>query len=82
MGLFSVVTLLAHEHLTATPPAVALHATAWYAKTTLTFSDALALVRSHLWTHVTCSTSPCTPGLIKVPAALVDQLTDLLCYAA
>ena len=82
LGLFSVVTLLAHAHLTATPPADALHTTAWYAKTTLTFSDALALVRRHLWTHSTFPTSPCTPGLIKVPAALFDQLTDLLCYAA
>jgi len=82
MGLFSVVTLLAHEHLTAAPPRDALHPTAWYAKTTLTFSDALALVRRQLWTHIAFPTSPSTPGLAKVPQALVDHLTDLLCYAA
>ena len=82
MGLFSVVPLLAHEHLAATPPADAVHQTAWYVKTTLTFSDALALVRRRLWTHSTFPTSPCPPGLIKVPAALFDQVTDLLCYAA
>jgi hypothetical protein len=82
MGLYSFVTLLAHEHLTATPPADAVHQTAWYVKTTLTFSDARALVRRHLWTHSTFPISPWTPGLIKVPAALFDQLTDLLCYAA
>lgn len=82
MGLFSVVTLLAHEHLTARPPTDALHTTAWYAKATLTFSDALALVRRHMWTHSTFPTSPETHGLIKAPAALFDQLTDLLCYAA
>ncbi len=82
MGLFSVVTLLAHEHLTAAPPGDALHPTAWYAKTTLTFSDALALVRRRLWTHSAFPTSPYTPGLVKVPQALLDHLTDLLCYAA
>lgn len=82
MGLFSVVTLLAHAHLTADPAARALHPTAWYAKTTPTFSDALALVRRQLWTHITFPTSPCAPDLVKVPQALVDHLTDLLCYAA
>ena len=82
MGLYSIVTLLAHEHLAATPPADALHQTAWYAKTTLTFSDALALVRRRLWTHIAFPTSLCTLGLAKVPQALIDHLTDLLCYAA
>ncbi len=82
MGLFSVVTLLAHEHLAATPLADALHQTAWYAKTTLTFSDALALVRRRLWTHLAFPTLPYAPGLAKVSQALLDHLTDLLCYAA
>jgi DDE superfamily endonuclease len=84
MGLFSIVTLLAHEPLSASPalaPSV-LYQTAWYTKTTPTFSDALALVRRRLWTRSAFPTSPCTSGLVKVPQALLDQLTDLLCYAA
>ena len=60
MGLCSVVTLLAHTHLTADPAACALHPTAWDAKTTPTFSDALALVRRQVWTHSPFPTSPCT----------------------
>jgi len=35
-----------------------------------------------LWTHSAFPTSPYTPGLVKVPQALLDHLTDLLCYAA
>jgi hypothetical protein len=82
LGLFSVVTLLAHEHLTAASPAGAPHPAAWYAKTTPTFSDALALVRRRCWTSSIFLTSPCAQDLVKVPRALVDHLTTLLCYAA
>jgi hypothetical protein len=82
LGLFSVVTLLAHQHLASTPPAGVPHQAAWYAKTTPTFSDALALVRRRLWTSTIFPTSPCAHDLVKVPRALVDHLTGLLCYAA
>jgi hypothetical protein len=82
LGLFSVVTLLAHEHLAATPPAGILHQAAWYAKTTPTFSDALALVRRRLWTATSFPPSPCAHDLVNVPRALLDHLTNLLCYAA
>jgi hypothetical protein len=82
LGLFSVVTLLAHEHLAAASPAGAPHPAAWYAKTTPTFSDALAVVRRRWWTSSIFLTSPCAQDLVKVPRALVDHLTALLCYAA
>jgi len=84
MGLFSIVTLLAQRPLSAavSPASAVLYQSAWYAKLTPTFSDALALVRRRLWTRITFPTSPCTQGLVKVPQALIDQLTDLLCYAA
>lgn len=80
LGLFSLVTLLAH-HLMAsqTPP---VRRTAWYAKTTPTFLDAVALVRRHLWTHLTFHTSHLGDDTVKVPRALVDHWSDLLCYAA
>jgi hypothetical protein len=80
LGLFSLVTLLAHEPMTSnTAP---LQQTAWYTKTTPTFSDALALVRRRLWTQVTFPTSPCDADGEKVPRALLDHLAELLCYAA
>jgi DDE superfamily endonuclease len=82
IGLYSVVTLLAHEPMMSASPPPALCHTAWYAKTTPPFSDAVALVRRRFWTHLPFPTSPYTSDLIKVPRVLLEHLTDLLCYAA
>jgi hypothetical protein len=82
LGLFSVVTLLAHAHRAAASPAGAPHPAAWDAKTTPTVSDALALVRRRWWTSGMFLTSPYAQDRVKVPRALVDHLTALLCYAA
>jgi len=35
-----------------------------------------------LWTQMIFPTSRGAPDLVKVPRAVVDHLTDLLCYAA
>jgi len=80
LGLFSLVTLLAHD-LAATGP-FPLQQAAWYPKALPTFSDALALVRRHLWAHTCFCMSPQDPDVQKVPRVLVDRLADLLCYAA
>jgi hypothetical protein len=80
LGLFSLVTLLAHEPFSHTT--VPLQQSAWYRKTTPTFSDALALLRHRLWTQTTFPTSPFLPEVGKVPRALLDHLSRLLCYAA
>jgi len=58
LGLFSFVTLLAHQHMTG--GTVPVQQTAWYIKQTPTFSDALALVRRRLWTGMTFPPSPST----------------------
>jgi hypothetical protein len=79
-GLFSLVTLPAHEPLSR--GAGLLQQTAWYRKTTPTFSDAFALVRRQLWTQTTFPTSPCLPDAEKALRALLDHLRNLLCYAA
>jgi len=55
MGLFSFVTVLAHDLFTRF--GIPVHSTRWYSKTLPTFSDALALVRTHLWTYLTFHTS-------------------------
>jgi hypothetical protein len=47
LGLFSVVTLLAHK-LDA-EAGLPVRQASWYRKTQHTFADALALVRQHLW---------------------------------
>ena len=80
LGLFSVVTLLAHS-LSAHQKVVPRQA-AWYSKTTPTFADALALVRWHLWRHPHFSLSHKDSDLIQIPRPLFECLTDTLCYAA
>jgi hypothetical protein len=82
LGLFSLVTLLAHDHLQDAPQALATRQAAWYHKRRPTFSDTLALVRRHLWTQVAFSTSPSATEIAKVPQTFADHLCDLLCYAA
>jgi hypothetical protein len=47
MGLFSVITLFAHRHMTRASGAI--RRTAWYHKRVPTFADALAVVRKELW---------------------------------
>jgi hypothetical protein len=79
-GLFSLVTLVAHQLMPSAASPV--RRAAWYAKTTPTFLDAIALVRRHLWTHLTFHTSPFSGDTVQVPRALVDHWSELLCYAA
>jgi hypothetical protein len=80
MGLFSLVTLLAHPSMKQTSSLV--RSAAWYTKPTPTFIDALAAVRRSLWTQTTFQTSPADPDLIKMPRPLAERLTELLSYAA
>ncbi len=80
LGLFSRVTLLAHDQITA--GACPVRQAAWYPKPRPTFADALALVRRSLWAETTFCTSPPQDDRVKVPRALVDHLSDMLCYAA
>jgi hypothetical protein len=79
-GLFTVVTLLAH-HLSAHHPVSPRQAT-WYTKAIPTFADALALVRSQLWSHAHFSLSHKDYELIQIPRPLFECLTETLCYAA
>ncbi len=81
LGLFSVVTLLAHRHMT--PAADVFRQAAWYHKRHPTFADALALVRKELWAQEeTFCGSPADTETVKVPKAFMERLTDELCYAA
>ncbi len=80
LGLFSLVTLLAHPHLTASP--CQIRQAAWYRKRAPTFADALALVRQEIWAHETFRISSDDAEMVKVPRALVERLTETLCYVA
>src|SRR4051794_20379832 len=80
LALFSLVALWAAEPLahTTRPPRRA----SWYAKPELTFSDALAAVRQCLWWPEGLATSRPGNDVVKVSRALLERLTDTLCYAA
>ena len=80
LGLFSLVTLFAHQRMMQSMGAV--RRAAWYLKTYPTFSDALALVRKELWAHATFRGSPADTDTVKVPRGFVAHLTETLCYAA
>jgi DDE superfamily endonuclease len=80
LGLFSLVTLLAHGQRSR--PTSLPRQTAWYSKTTPTFVDALALVRRRLWAQIIFQTALPGTDLVKLPRTLVERFSDLLCYAA
>jgi hypothetical protein len=83
LGLFSLVTLLAHRHM-AKKGAEAVRRTAWYDKKHPTFSDALALVRRELWAQeeATFCGSARENDMVKVPREFMERLTAAVCYAA
>ena len=80
MGLFSLVTLLAEQHLSTSSVFIPLPT--WSRKDHLTFADALALVRRELWGYQTFRLSSETTDTVKVPRLLIQHLTDTLCYTA
>ena len=80
LGLFSLVTLFAHELLQGQEAAV--RRAAWYPKPRPTFADTLALVRRELWPVRVFSTSPTSPEMVEIPRALWERLTNTLAYAA
>ncbi len=80
LGLFSLVTLFAHQHPGRSTGGI--RQAAWYPKALPTFIDALALLRREVWAHQAFSLSAPAPDLIKVPRQFVEHLTETLCYAA
>lgn len=80
LGLFSLVTLLAHQ--LRGDEALTVRQAAWYAKSTPTFVDALALVRRQLWPLGISYLSSGTPDLVQIPRSQLDRLTDTLAFAA
>jgi hypothetical protein len=80
LGLFSLVTLLAHQ-LAETEP-LPVRQAAWYVKQRPTFSDALAAVRYQLWHPRDFHTSLSSTDVVKIPRSLLTRFIDMLCYAA
>jgi hypothetical protein len=80
LGLFSLITLLAHR-LTEHKP-FPVRSAAWYVKGEPTFSDAIALVRRHLWTNTNFTNSPSDTGSVEIPIPVLHGMVDALCYTA
>jgi DDE superfamily endonuclease len=80
LGLFSLVTVFAHQLLQG-QDLVARQA-AWYQKRVPTFSDTLAFVRQQLWPVSISYLSPAKPDMIEIPRVLFERLTDTLAFAA
>jgi hypothetical protein len=80
LGLFSLVTLFAHQLLQG--QSLPSRQAAWYTKALPTFSDTLALVRQHLWPVTLSYISPAEPDIVEIPRALFERLTQTLSFAA
>ena len=80
LGLFSLVTLLAHPQMQG--PLGVVRQAAWYHKRQPTFADALALVRRKVWQHQAFSTSPAAGEVVEIPRPILERLTETLCYVA
>jgi hypothetical protein len=80
LGLFSLITVFAHQLLQGQE--LAVRQAAWYQKTLPTFSDTLALVRRHLWPVSISWMSGAKDDVVIIPKALFERLTDTLAFAA
>jgi hypothetical protein len=82
MGLFSVVTLAFHQSTSAKRRLPKPRSYPWYAKTEVTFSDALAAVRRQFWQQTVFSEVDSHGDLNKLPRKLRETLLDHLTLAA
>jgi hypothetical protein len=80
LGLFSLITLWAHDLYAAAAPTA--RAASWYRKPLPTFSDAIAAVRRELWASQSFHTSALVQDLVKIPKTTINILIDAACYAA
>jgi len=81
LALMSLVTLCATQ-LVRADGSLPVHAAAWYAKRTPTFSDALGLVRAEWWRARGFAWSRQSPDRAKLPRGALRPLIEALCYAA
>ena len=80
LGLFSVIAVLFEHHTRGKTPQPRTYP--WYAKSEVTFSDALAAVRRLLWQQTVFSESKMHDALKEIPQKVRDTLLDQLSRAA
>ena len=79
-GLYSLITLWAADPKLARE--LRPRSTAWYTKGEPSFSDAIALVRRRFWAIENLSVSRQGRDSVEIPAAVLQRLTETLCFAA
>jgi hypothetical protein len=80
LGLFSIVTLWAHD--LAKSRKFKPKTTAWYPKAVLTFSDAIAAVRREIWHNQISFMSRPSRDSIKIPRHIWNRMENPLAHAA
>jgi hypothetical protein len=80
LGLFSIVALCAHE--LSKSRKLKPRTAAWYPKTVLTFSDAIAAVRRETWAHQISFMSRPRRDSIEIPRRIWHRMQNALAYAA
>jgi len=78
LGLFSLVTLLAHHSVQRGK--LPVRQAAWYTKSAPTFADALAVVRKTLWEQLLFSMCKRTRDVQKISERQINRLTSALSY--
>lgn len=78
-GLFSIVVPWMHD-LTRLRD-IAAKTAAWYPKTVLTFSDAIAAVRREIWNHQIFFMSRSPAETVKIPCDAWERIANAVTYA-
>jgi hypothetical protein len=79
LGLFSWITLLAHQ--SQAKGAIPVRQAAWYAKPTPTFSDTIALVRRQIWQHWSFCRSSSEPDMLLFQPDLINRFFEAVCFS-
>lgn len=78
LALFAIITLLAHRHVRR--GRLPIRQAAWYVKPRPTFSDALAVVRQHVWLQMCFAPSGGNMDSAKLAHVLRNRLIPALSY--
>ena len=80
LGLFSLITLFAHE--LSKSGKLKIRTAAWYPKAIPTFSDAIAAVRREIWAHQISFMSRPRRDRVEIPQHIWQRMQNALAYAA
>ena len=80
LGLFSIVTLWAHD--LSKSRKLKPRTAAWYPKAVVTFSDAIAAVRREIWAHQISFMSRPSRDSVQIPRHIWQRMENALAHAA